>query len=77
MQHVAHRASDEIAAMHDVIGRLVQALVWIDGTDPETVAAAEQKFGFNLLDVGEKYGNSTGQGSVRQSTEDGEKERVD
>lgn len=34
----------------DLIEQMRSALLWIDNTDPEMVAAAEKKFGFKLVE---------------------------
>ena len=44
----SHRLRNEAA---DMIEKLRGALLWIDNADPETVAAAEAKFDFKLLEI--------------------------
>ena len=42
--------SEELTAALSDIAALLKALAWIDTYDPETIAAAEAKFGFKLTD---------------------------
>lgn len=44
-------AAAEITRLRSQLERAVDALLWIDTYDPETVAAAETKFGFNLKEL--------------------------